>query len=66
MVLAPDLSYRGLPNDKLRDDEVEQAMAMTYRLELGEPMEDLQLPSRQRRLARELTRFFRERLPRAA
>lgn len=35
VVLTPDLYYRELPNNKFRYDEVEMAMAMMYRLDLG-------------------------------
>ncbi len=37
VVLAPDLYYRQLPNNKFRYDEVEPAMAMMYRLDFGKP-----------------------------
>ncbi|MEW6733308.1 MAG: dienelactone hydrolase family protein [Acidobacteriota bacterium] len=40
MVLTPDLYYRELPNNKFAYNEVEQAMAMMYRLNFGKPMED--------------------------
>lgn len=40
VVLIPDLYYRELPNNKFGYDEVEQAMAMMMRLDLGEPMEN--------------------------
>lgn len=40
VVLAPDLYYRELPNNKFGYDEVEQAMAMMYRLDFGKPMEE--------------------------
>ena len=40
VVLTPDLYYRELPNNKFGYDEVEQAMAMMYRLNFGKPMED--------------------------
>ncbi len=40
VVLTPDLYYRELPNNKFGYDEVEQAMAMMYRLDFGKPMED--------------------------
>jgi carboxymethylenebutenolidase len=39
-VLAPDLYYRELPNNTFGYDEVEKAMAMMYRLDFGEPMEN--------------------------
>jgi carboxymethylenebutenolidase len=39
VVLAPDLYYRELPNNKFGYHEVEQAMAMMYRLDFGKPME---------------------------
>ncbi|MBD2202711.1 dienelactone hydrolase family protein [Calothrix sp. FACHB-1219] len=43
VVLAPDLYYRELPNNKFAYDEVESAMAMMYRLDFGKPMkEDIQ------------------------
>lgn len=38
-VLAPDLYYRELPINKFGYDEVEQAMAMMWRLDFGEPIE---------------------------
>lgn len=40
VVLAPDLYYRELPNNKFGYDEVEQAMAMMWRLDFGKPMEN--------------------------
>lgn len=40
VVLTPDLYYRELPNNKFGYDEVEQAMAMMYRLDFGKSMED--------------------------
>jgi carboxymethylenebutenolidase len=40
VVLAPDLYYRELPNNKFGYDEVEQAMAMMWRLDFGKPMEE--------------------------
>ncbi|HAA31899.1 MAG TPA: dienelactone hydrolase family protein [Cyanobacteria bacterium UBA8553] len=40
VVLTPDLYYRELPNNKFGYDEVEQAMAMMYRLNFGKPMEE--------------------------
>lgn len=40
VVLAPDLYYRELPNNKFGYDEVEQGMAMMYRLDFGKPMEE--------------------------
>ncbi|MGH7999531.1 MAG: dienelactone hydrolase family protein [Brasilonema sp.] len=40
VVLAPDLYYRELPNNKFGYDEVEQAMAMMYRLDFGKPVEE--------------------------
>jgi carboxymethylenebutenolidase len=40
VVLAPDLYYRELPNNKFGYDELESAMAMMYRLDCGKPMED--------------------------
>ena len=40
VVLTPDLYYRQLPNNKFGYDEVEQAMAMMYRLDFGKPMEE--------------------------
>jgi carboxymethylenebutenolidase len=39
-VLIPDFYYRALPNTKFGYDEVEQAMAMMWRLDFGEPMEN--------------------------
>jgi carboxymethylenebutenolidase len=39
VVLVPDLYYRELPNNKFGYDEVEQAMAMMWRLDFGNPME---------------------------
>ncbi|WP_026732469.1 dienelactone hydrolase family protein [Fischerella sp. PCC 9605] len=41
VVLAPDLYYRELPNNKFGYDEVEQAMAMMYRLDLKSVEEDI-------------------------
>ena len=40
VVLAPDLYYRELPNNKFGYDEVEQARAMMWRLDFGKPMEE--------------------------
>jgi carboxymethylenebutenolidase len=41
VVLTPDLYYRELPNQNTFDyPEVEQAMAMMYRLDFGQPIED--------------------------
>jgi carboxymethylenebutenolidase len=40
VVLAPDLYYRDLPQNKFGYDEVEQAMAMMYRLDFGKLMEE--------------------------
>lgn len=40
VVLTPDLYYRELPNNKFGYDEVEQGMAMMYRLDFGKPMEE--------------------------
>lgn len=40
IVLTPDLYYRELPNNKFGYNEVEQAMAMMYRLDFGKSMED--------------------------
>ncbi|MBD2213454.1 dienelactone hydrolase family protein [Nostoc linckia FACHB-104] len=40
VVLVPDLYYRELPNNKFGYEEVEQAMAMMYRLDFGKPMEE--------------------------
>lgn len=40
VVLAPDLYYRELPNNKFEYDEVEQAMAMMYRMDFGQPVEE--------------------------
>jgi|GEM_PF-359820 carboxymethylenebutenolidase len=43
VVLLPDLYYRELPNNKFGYDEVDQAKAMMWRLNFGQPMEnDLQ------------------------
>jgi carboxymethylenebutenolidase len=39
-VLVPDLYYRKLPNNKFGYDEVEQAMAMMWDLDFGQPIED--------------------------
>ncbi|MBD2438229.1 dienelactone hydrolase family protein [Nostoc sp. FACHB-110] len=39
-VLIPDLYYRELPNNKFDYDEVEAAMAMMWRLDFGQPMEN--------------------------
>ena len=39
VVIAPDLYYRELPNNKFKYEEVEQAMAMMYRLDFGKPIE---------------------------
>ncbi len=39
VVLTPDLYYRELPDNKFGYDEVEQAMAMMYRLDFGKPIE---------------------------
>ncbi|GBE93227.1 dienelactone hydrolase family protein [Nostoc cycadae] len=39
-VLIPDLYYRELPNNKFGYDELEQAMAMMWRLDFGQPLED--------------------------
>lgn len=39
VVIAPDLYYRELPNNKFGYEEVEQAMAMMYRLDFGKPIE---------------------------
>jgi carboxymethylenebutenolidase len=40
VVLIPDLYYRELPPNKFGYDEVEQAMAMMWRLDFGKPMEN--------------------------
>ena len=40
VVLAPDLYYRELPNNKFRYDELEQAHAMMYRIDFGKPVEE--------------------------
>jgi carboxymethylenebutenolidase len=40
IVLVPDLYYRELPNNKFAYSEVEQAMAMMYRLDFGKPVEE--------------------------
>ncbi|QIR36301.1 dienelactone hydrolase family protein [Tolypothrix sp. PCC 7910] len=40
VVLAPDLYYRELPNNKFGYEEVEQARAMMFRLNFGKPMEE--------------------------
>lgn len=39
-LLIPDLYYRELPHNKFGYDEVEQAMAMMWRLDFGKPMEN--------------------------
>lgn len=41
VVLTPDLYYRELPNNKFGYDEVEQAMAMMYRLDIKSIEEDI-------------------------
>lgn len=40
VVLTPDLYYRELPNNKFEYSEVEQAMAMMYRIDFGNPVEE--------------------------
>lgn len=40
VVLTPDLYYPWLPNNKFGYDEVEQAMAMMYRLDFGKSVEE--------------------------
>ncbi|MBF2036915.1 MAG: dienelactone hydrolase family protein [Leptolyngbyaceae cyanobacterium T60_A2020_046] len=40
VVLAPDLYYRELPNNTFGYDDVEQAMAMMYRLDFGTPIQE--------------------------
>jgi carboxymethylenebutenolidase len=40
VVLTPDLYYRELPNNKFEYSEVEQAMAMMYRIDFGKPVEE--------------------------
>ncbi|QYO68284.1 dienelactone hydrolase family protein [Leptolyngbya sp. 7M] len=40
VVLTPDLYYRELPNNKFEYGEVEQAMAMMYRIDFGKPVEE--------------------------
>ncbi|MEH1772978.1 MAG: dienelactone hydrolase family protein [Nostoc sp.] len=40
VVLTPDLYYRELPNNKFGYDEVDQAMAMMWRLDFGKPIEE--------------------------
>lgn len=40
VVLAPDLYYRELPDNKFEYSDVEQAMAMMYRLNFGKPVEE--------------------------
>jgi carboxymethylenebutenolidase len=40
VVLAPDLYYRELPNNKFKYEEVEQARAMMWRLDFGKGMEE--------------------------
>jgi carboxymethylenebutenolidase len=40
VVLTPDLYYRELPDNKFGYDEVEQAMAMMYRMDFGKPVEE--------------------------
>jgi carboxymethylenebutenolidase len=42
VVLTPDLYYREAPNNKFGYDEVEQAMAMMYRLDIKSVEEDIQ------------------------
>jgi carboxymethylenebutenolidase len=39
VVLTPDLYYRELPHNKFGYEEVEQAMAMMWNLDFGQPME---------------------------
>ncbi|WP_448997925.1 dienelactone hydrolase family protein [Myxosarcina sp. GI1(2024)] len=39
VVVAPDLYYRELPNNKFDYDEVELAMAMMWQLDFGKPIE---------------------------
>ncbi|GAB4228133.1 MAG: dienelactone hydrolase family protein [Stanieria sp.] len=39
VVLAPDLYYRQLPNNKFGYEQVEQAMAMMWQLDFGQPIE---------------------------
>lgn len=41
VVLTPDLYYRELPNNKFGYDEVEQAMAMMYRLDMQSVEKDI-------------------------
>lgn len=41
VVLTPDLYYRELPNNKFGYDEVDQAMAMMWRLDFGKPIEEV-------------------------
>jgi carboxymethylenebutenolidase len=40
VVITPDLYYRELPDNKFGYDEVEQAMAMMYRINFGKPVEE--------------------------
>ncbi len=40
VVLAPDIYYRELPNNKFGYDELEQAKAMMYRLDFGKSLEE--------------------------
>ena len=40
VVLTPDLYYRDLPNNKFSYDDVDQAMAMMWRLDFGKPIEE--------------------------
>jgi carboxymethylenebutenolidase len=40
VVLTPDLYYRELPDNQFQYGEVEQAMAMMYRLDFGKPVEE--------------------------
>jgi len=40
VVIAPDLYYRELPNNKFGYDELEPARAMMWRLDFGKPMEE--------------------------
>lgn len=40
VVVAPDLYYRKLPNNKFEYDEVEKAIAMMWQLDFGKPLEN--------------------------
>lgn len=40
LVLAPDLYYRNLPDNKFSYEEVDRAMAMMWQLDFGKPLEN--------------------------